>query len=130
MKKTDMNITYVLNRIDGQNIPLSPSEAAAYQEYYKPPGLFISWEDRYGVTIMNSSLPVSTIHGISTVNDGKKVLNEAKANWDGKSPLFVSLGLLAWSMTPTDVAALTESLGPEYQAVRADQYFSLIRIFN
>ncbi|OPA80515.1 hypothetical protein BVG16_07250 [Paenibacillus selenitireducens] len=130
MKKTDMNITYVLNRIDGQNIPLSPSEAAAYQEYYKPSGLFLSWEDRYGVTIMNDSLPVSTIRGISTVNDGKKVLNEAKANWDGKSPLFVSLGLLAWSMTPTDVAALTESLGPEYQAVRADQYFSLISQAN
>lgn len=127
LKKTGITIPYVLNRVQYQNVPLSPSKAAAYQKYYKVPGLFLSWENNSGVEILNGELPVSTIYGISTVKDGQKVLADVKAKWDGKSPVFVSLGILAWNMTPSDVVKLTESLGPEYQVVRADQYFSLIR---
>lgn len=127
LKKTGMTVPYVLNRVNSENVPLSESKAAAYENDYKASGLFLSWENHHGVEIVNGTLPVSTIQGISTAQDGKNILAEAKANWDGKSPLFVSLGLLAWSMTPSDVVEVTESLGPEYQVVRADHYFSLIR---
>ncbi|GAB6930515.1 hypothetical protein JCM10914A_44980 [Paenibacillus sp. JCM 10914] len=127
LKKTGMTIPYVLNRVDSENVPLSSAKVTAYQQQYHVPGLFISYEDNYGVEIVNGTLPVSTIRGISTVQDGLQVLNEAKAKWDGKSPLFVSLGLLAWSMTPSDVLKLTESLDGEFEVVRADDYFSLIR---
>ncbi|MFC5651323.1 GxGYxYP domain-containing protein [Paenibacillus solisilvae] len=130
LKKTGMTIPYVLNRIGTQNVPLSDFNVDAYLNEYHVPGLFLSWEDRHGVEIVKGKLPVSTIQGISTVQDGQKILADAKAKWDGKSPLFVSLGLLAWSMTPSDVAALQASLGPEYEAVRADQYFGLIRNAN
>lgn len=130
LKKTGMTVPYVLNRIDGQNVPLSETKAKAYAEQYHAPGVFLSWEDRHGVEVLNGNLPVSTIQGISTGKDGKAVLDRAKEGWDGKSPLFVSLGLLAWSMTPSDVAALQESLGPEFEPVLADQYFALIREAN
>ncbi|WP_169084248.1 GxGYxYP domain-containing protein [Paenibacillus sp. PL91] len=130
MVKTGMTIPYVLNRVDSKNVPLSDEHAAAYIKEYKAQGLFLSWEDRYGVEIVDGKLPVSTIQGISTVQDGQKILADAKAKWDGKSPLFVSLGLLAWSLTPSDIAELQASLGPEYVPVLADQYFSLIRSAN
>ena len=91
------------------------------------PGLILSSEHDSNVDIVNNELPVSTIYGVGSVQDGQNVLANAKANWDGKSPLFVSLGVLAWNMTPTDVVNLTNTLGPEYQIVRADQYFSLVR---
>ena len=130
LKKTGMTIPYVLNRVDGQNVPLSPAKIAAYANDYHAPGVFLSWEDRHGISIEGGKLPVSTIQGISTVQDGKRILDEAKANWDGKSPLFVSLGLLAWSMTPTDVVALNGSLDKDFAAVRADQYFALVRQAN
>ncbi|WP_372661647.1 GxGYxYP domain-containing protein [Cohnella sp.] len=130
LKKTGMTIPYVLNRIDGENVPLSESRTAAYRNDYKVPGLFLSWENRYGVELLNGDLPVSTIQGISTAQDGKNILAEAKSQWDGKSPLFVSLGLLAWSMTPSDAVAITDSLGSDYEVVRADHYFSLIREAN
>lgn len=130
LKKTGMTIPYVLNRVDSQNVPLSESKADSYVNDLHVPGVFQSWEGHYGVEIQQGKLPVSTIQGISTAQDGKNILADAKAKWDGKSPLFVSLGLLAWSMTPTDVVNMTEALGPEYQVVRADQYFSLIREAN
>ena len=62
-EKTGMTIPYVLNRIDGENVPLSPFKAKAYEEEYNVPGLFISYEDKYGVEIIGDSLPVSTIRG-------------------------------------------------------------------
>ncbi|MFC4810450.1 GxGYxYP domain-containing protein [Paenibacillus sp. GCM10023250] len=131
LKKTGMTIPYVLNRVDGQNVPLSETKLNAYANEYHVPGLFLSWEDRFGVSIEGGKTPVSIIQGISTVQDGKRILDEAKANWDGKSPLFVSLGLLAWSMTPSDVVALNGSLDSgSFSAVRADQYFALVRQAN
>ena len=130
LKKTGMTIPYVLNRVGSQNVPLSDSNVDAYLNDYHVPGLFLSWENYHDVQIVGGKLPVSTIQGVSTVQDGQKILAEAKAQWDGQSPLFVSLGLLAWSMTPSDVAVLQGSLGPEYAAVRADQYFALIRDAN
>lgn len=130
LKKTGMTVPYVLNRVANQNVPLSDSVAKAYADNYRPNGLFLSWEDRFGVDILKGNLPVSTIRGIGTVEDGQKVLAEAKADWDGRSPLFVSLGLLAWSMTPTDVVKLSDSLGPEFQPVLADPFFTLIREAN
>ncbi|AZN43283.1 GxGYxYP domain-containing protein [Paenibacillus albus] len=130
LKKTGMTIPYVLNRVDGQNVPLSESKANSYLNDLHVQGLFQSWEGNYGVTIQQGKLPVSTIQGISTAQDGKNILADAKAKWDGKSPLFVSLGLLAWSMTPSDVVEMSKELGSDYQVVRADQYFSLIREAN
>ncbi|WP_211746110.1 GxGYxYP domain-containing protein [Paenibacillus sp. Marseille-Q4541] len=127
LQKTGMTIPYVLNRVDSQNVPLSPFKTESYEKDYNAPGIFLSYEDKYGVEIIGDSLPVSTIRGISTVQDGKNVLDDAKANWDGKSPLFVSLGMLAWNMTPTDAFELTQLLGEDYKVVRADHYFSLIR---
>lgn len=80
--------------------------------------------------ILNGNLPVSTIRGIGSAQDGKTILADAKANWDGNSPLFISLGVLAWSMTPTDLYQLTDSLEPEFKAVTVDRYFALIREAN
>jgi hypothetical protein len=105
-------------------------KANAYKDKYHAPGLFLSWEDRYGVEVLEGGMPVSIVRGISTVQDGKNVLEAAKANWDGQSPLFVSLGILAWSMTPTDILELNNSLGAEFETVRADQYFELVRKAN
>lgn len=129
MNMTGMSIPYVLNRIDGDNVPLGEAHAVAYLEEYGVSGLFLSWEDRYGVELSSAGFPISIVQGIGTVQDGISVCAQAKADWDGKSPVFVSLGLLAWSLTPTDVVEITDSLGPEFQVVRADDYFSLLRQF-
>lgn len=129
LNKTGMNIPYVLNRLNGENLPLSEANNAAYRDQYDVPGLFIGWDNFTKVDIVDG-VPTSNIQGTGSVSEVKKALADAKAKWDGKSPLFVSLGILAWSMTPTDLANLTAELDPSYQVVLADQYFSLIREAN
>lgn len=130
MKKSKMSFPYVLNRDVALDLPLSESQATAYEKDYKVPGLFLGGGDKVGIEIMNGTLPISYLRGIATVQDGKNILADFKENWDSKSPKFISLGINAWGMNPTDVLALTETLGPEYQIVRADEYFSLIREAN
>ncbi|RXZ78929.1 hypothetical protein EBB07_25175 [Paenibacillaceae bacterium] len=127
LKKSKMSYPFVLNRDVDQDLMLSDSKASMYERYYKVPGLFLGMGEERGVEIINGTLPVSLLSGIGTVNDGKKLLADAKADWDGKSPLFLSLGINAWGMTPSDVLEITESLGPEFQVVKADDYFSLLR---
>lgn len=127
MKKTGMTVPYVLNRKQAKNISLSKKKAKAYEKYYHALGLLLSWEENVGVSIYDQTFPISTIRGIGSINEGKRVLEEAKTNWDQASPLFISLGLLAWNLTPSDIVDMTQSLGPEYEIVLADEYLSLIR---
>ncbi|GAB6930448.1 hypothetical protein JCM10914A_44310 [Paenibacillus sp. JCM 10914] len=127
LKKSNMSYPFVLNRELDKDLPLSPSIADGYAKILKVPGLFLGAGDQMGVEILNGNLPVSMLRGAGTVQDGKNILNEFKAGWDGKSPTFISVGINAWGMTPSDVLAIAESLGPEYEVVKADQYFSLIR---
>lgn len=126
LKNTGMTIPMVINRDAGPDVPLGDPEAAAYEKYAKVPGILLA-SDRFGIQIMNGTLPVSMMRGIATVQDGINILAEAKAEWDGQSPLFLSVGVSAWGMRPSEIQAIAESLGPEYEVVRADQYFSLVR---
>ncbi|WP_231597443.1 GxGYxYP domain-containing protein [Bacillus sp. SA1-12] len=127
MKKSKMSYPYVLNRDVAVDLPLSETKAAAYENNYKVPGLFLGGGEKVGIEIMNGSLPISYLRGISTVQDGINILADYKRDWDGKSPKFISIGINAWGMNPSHVLALTETLGPEYEVVRADEYFSLVR---
>ncbi|WP_240489238.1 GxGYxYP domain-containing protein [Cohnella thermotolerans] len=125
LKDTGMTIPMVINREVTQDVPLSEDEAAAYGKDYKVPGILLAG-NKFGIDIVGG-VPVSNQRGIGTVQDGKDVLAEAKAGWDGQSPLFLSVGVNAWGMRPSDVLAIAESLGPEYEVVTADTYFALVR---
>ena len=106
LERSGMTIPYVLNRISERNVQLSDRVAAAYADEYDPPGLFLSWEAQSSSYVVGDRLPVSVIRGIGSLEEGRSVLAAAKARWDGGSPLFIALGLLAWSMTPTDALDL------------------------
>lgn len=126
VERSGMTIPYVLNRVNHKDVPLSAEKAAVYRDQHRAPGILLGWGNRFGDRVIDG-LPVSEIRGISTVEEGQRVLAEARKNWDGKSPLFLSVGLFAWQLKPADVVRLVESLGPEFKVVRADHYFALLR---
>lgn len=126
VERSGMTIPYVLNRVNHRDVPLSAEKAAVYREQHRAPGILLGWGNHFGDRVLDG-LPVSEIRGISTVEEGRRVLAEARKNWDGKSPLFLSVGLFAWQLKPADVVRLVESLGPEFKVVRADHYFALLR---
>ena len=126
VERSGMTIPYVLNRVNHRDVPLSAEKAAVYRDQHRAPGILLGWGNRFGDRVIDG-LPVSEIRGIGTVEEGQRVLAEARKNWDGKTPLFLSVGLFAWQLKPADVARLVESLGPDFKVVRADHYFALLR---
>lgn len=127
MNATGMDIVYVLNRVDGENIDLDPAKATAYVEQVKPRGMLLSWQGTTETTMLNGKVPLSTVKGAGGVDEIKRAIADASAGWDGSSPLFLSIGVLAWNTTPTDLKAVVDSLDSKYQVVRGDQYFELAR---
>ncbi len=126
MRRAGMNIIYALNRNDSTDLPLAPAIAAAYIRDVNPLGILYNWESTSQFSVVNG-LPVFTQIGISSVSDGQTALMNALNSWDGKRPLFVALGVLAWNMAPTDVNTLVDSLSSQFEVVRGDVYFELLK---
>ena len=66
-----------------------------------------------------------------SLNDiaGGQQLAQIASAWDGKSPLLVAAGVESYTaeLTPTGVLAITDTLGPQFEIVREDTFFQLLR---
>ncbi len=130
MRREGINTVYVLNRLNGSSVPLSGSEAAAYIHDVRPLGIMLGFEGYTETTILNGTTPQSVVRGAGNAQDAASAIAQESEGWDGTSPLFLAIGVIAWNATPTDVANVAESLGAQYEVVRADHYFELIRRAN
>ncbi len=126
MQRSGMDVVYALNRDNNTDLPLTDAVAARYIRDVHPLGILYNWESESKLSAP-AGLPVFTQVGISTVEEGTAALAKATSNWDGKSPLFVALGVLAWSLIPSDVNTLVNSLEAKYEAVHADVFFRLLK---
>src|SRR5262249_50798135 len=77
---------------------------------------------RHGVAMV-AGVPVATGVLVSNQAECRRVLARAAA----KRTRFVSIGVLAWSMTPADVAAVVGDLDDGFRVVRADQFLHCVR---
>lgn len=127
MNATGMDTVYLLNRVDGRDVPLSDAEAAAYVDVVSPRGMWLHWTNSTETTLVKGGTPISTVRGVSTVEDAQRVIAESSADWDGSEPLFLTIGILAWGMTPTDLKTVADSLDTDHVVVRGDQFFDLVR---
>jgi hypothetical protein len=121
-----LSLVNVLNRVAGRDRDLKPREIAAYARDMQPVGVLQHWTNRYALTIV-SGLPVATGRLVFSPTECRSVLAEAARTRGRPGPRFVSIGILAWSMTPADVASVTAELDGRYRVVRADQFFQLAR---
>ena len=126
LDRSGMQIPYVLNRMDHRDVPLEAESVAAYRDQHGVPGIFLGWGEAFGVEIIGG-VPISSVRGIGTVKEGIDVLADARKSRVGESPLFLSVGLFAWRLTPSDVVEIVKSLDAEFAVVLADEYFSLIQ---
>lgn len=116
-------VVNVLNRVAGRDRDLGTGEVAAYARDVRPVGILQHWSNRHRIRIV-AGVPVATGRLVSSVDECRAVLAEAAY---GSGPRFVSIGLLAWSMTPADAAAVAAGLDDRYRVVPADHFFPLVR---
>jgi hypothetical protein len=130
----------VLNAPDGIRLPLSDAAARAYARDVAPKGIMLNYnffnECRTDNSIVDG-VPVTTgcmVSSSSTAQgEAEFDITQQSLRWDGKSPFFIAIEFTAWNVTPSDVKAVADWLGqqgPQYQVVRADQYFDLVRKAN
>jgi hypothetical protein len=118
----------ILNRRNRADVPLEQSIMTRYTRDVQPLGLLMSWTSHTSTTVVCGDTPLSVSYLASTADDATKAVTRAATGWDGSHPLFVSIGLLAWSMGPADAATITRALGSDdYRVVRGDHYFALAR---
>jgi hypothetical protein len=126
MRHTGMNIIYALNRVNDENVPLDKNTALSYIRHIDMPGMLYNWISESATTV-TAGLPITSQVGIASTGDGNNALAAATKDWDGSSPLFVALGVLAWNMTAAQVSDFVAQLGDQYEVVRADTFFDLMQ---
>lgn len=109
--------------------PLPAPVTQAYQDQMGVKGIVYTGSTTSTETTMVDNLPVSLQLFFSSRSDVAAIQQQA-ADWDGNSPLFLSVVLHGWADPAADAAYIMEQLGPEYVPVRADQYFELFREAN
>ncbi len=128
MRRTGMNTLFVYNRNGTDNLPLTPELVAPYQRNI--PGLLgivLNYDPASVVSLVNG-LPVVTLLGVNDIAGGQQQLAQISAGWDGQAPLFVAAGIESYTaeLTPTGVAEITKTLGPEFEIFRGDTFFQLL----
>ena len=128
MRRTGMNTLFVYNRNDTTNLPLTPELVAPYQRNI--PGLLgivLNYDPTSVVSLVNG-LPVVTLLGVNDIAGGQAQLAQIAAGWNGASPLFVAAGIESYTaeLTPTGIAQITNTLGPQFEIVRGDTFFELL----
>lgn len=129
LQRTGMDSAVILNRISGQDVPMDAVTAQRYVADVRPIGLLESWNSYTWQTAIGDT-PLFISWMASTVAEGQQAIASASAGWDGTVPLLLSIGIDAWDLAPTDIAAIASTLGDDYVVVRGDQFFALARQLN
>jgi GxGYxYP putative glycoside hydrolase C-terminal domain/GxGYxY sequence motif in domain of unknown function N-terminal len=127
MLRTGMNVLFAYNRNGGNDLPFSSSIVDLYKQTI--PGLLgivYNYESQSTVSFVDG-LPLATLLGINDATSGSTSLSAVANSWSGDNPLFVAAGLESWNMTPTDAKTLVDSLGSEFEVVRPDVFFRLLK---
>jgi hypothetical protein len=76
---------------------------------------------------LNGQTPVGAARLIHTIAEAQNDIRRQTLAWNHQGPWFVPLYLNSWSLGVTDAVKIASTLGPDYQVVRGDQFFRLMR---
>jgi hypothetical protein len=127
MQATGMDTLFAYNRDGSTDLPFTASIIDRYER--SVPGLLgivYNYQSSSQVSFVDG-MPLATLMGMNDAASGQTQLAQVSSSWDGSAPLFVAAGLESWNMAPTDAKNLVESLGPQFQVVRGDTFFQMLR---
>jgi hypothetical protein len=127
MQATGMDTLFAYNRNGSTDLPFTPSIIDRYER--NVPGLLgivYNYESSSQVSFVDG-MPLATLLGVNDLSSGQTELGNVAATWNGSAPLFVAAGLESWNMTPTDAKNLVDSLGSQFQVIRGDTFFQMLR---
>lgn len=130
--RTD-KVLFVYNRVNSTDTPLTPEMTVAFRDAVGEDrlrgilfGSFVSTLESLHVNV-TEGFPVTNMVGIGDEDSAAATLRNISDNWGRRGPLFVAGALAAFDMTPANVSRMVEQLGPEFEVVRPDTWFELLR---
>ncbi len=128
MTRAGLNVIDALNLTTiGANLGLTKRVAREYARYVHPLGVLCNWQFDSSSLQRLAGLPVMSQAFVTTVAQGQYTAKLIAESWTGHPPLFAAILVDAWNMTPTDVNTLASSLGTQFDIVRGDVFFNLLR---
>lgn len=130
LARTGLSVIEVLNGTGRMSQPLPSSLSGQYISNGSPLGLGLHLAGSNSPTIVNGSTPAVNELFVSNTPSAETAIAQASNGWTGSGPLFLSIYVSAFDMSPTDVATIAHTLDSRYSIVRGDQFFDLIREQN
>lgn len=127
MAMTGMETIYVLNRTQGQGVMMTEAAVASYQTQCNLLGIMLNWEIWPDSRLVGDGIPQSVVVNAGTMENITRLEDVVRPMYDGSTPMFGAVGVLAWDVTPSDLAAWAATLDESIVLVRGDQYFELMR---
>lgn len=126
-------VLFVYNRVNSTDMTLTPEMTIAFRDAVGEDrlrgilfGSFVSTPGDLQVN-MTDGFPVTNMLVIGDEESGVATLRNISDSWDGRYPLFIAGALAAFDMTPANVSRMVEQLGPEFEVIRPDRWFELLR---
>lgn len=124
---------FVYDRVNSTDTPLTPEMIVAFRDAVGEDrlrgiffGAFVSTLEGIQVNV-TEGLPVTNLVSIADEKSGAATLRNISANWASRGPLFVAGAVAAFDMTPANVSRMVDQLGPEFEIVRPDTWFEMLR---
>jgi hypothetical protein len=127
MLRTGMLSLFAYNRDNSTDLPLSTALVDLYKRYIPGlQGIVYNYESSSQASLIDG-VPVATLLGVNDTGSGTTELTNIAAGWNGTAPLFVAAGLESWNMMPADAKTLVTNIGSQFEVVRPDVWFALLR---
>lgn len=124
---------WVYNRVNGKAKAISDEIVSAYKDVLGPDldGISVdAWNNKrspYEVKFVEG-LPVAGLLQIDDLKTGLAELQKlAESQYGSHRPLFVACSLTAWNFSVGDVVSMVGKLGPDFEVVRPDEQFRMIK---
>lgn len=134
MRSTETDeVLFVYDRVNSTDTPLTPELIVAFRDAVGADrlrgiffGAFVSTLEGIQANV-TAGFPITNLVSNADEKSGAATLRNISDNWAGRGPLFVAGALAAFDMAPANVSRMVEQLGPEFEIVRPDTWFELLR---
>ncbi|KAF6832407.1 phosphate-repressible phosphate permease, partial [Colletotrichum musicola] len=126
-------VLFAYDRVNAVDSPLTPELALGFRDAVGRNRLrgilyggFVSTLETLQVNV-TEGFPVANVVSIGNEESGAATLRNISDSWRGRGPLFVAGAVAAFDMTPSNVTSMVKRLGPDFEVIRPDVWFELMR---
>lgn len=124
LRQTGTTVPFIQNDAPSRMLP--PALMATIESDVAPLAVqaFVLGDKSFDI---NGQTPVGASRLVHTIAEAESVIQQQALAWNHQGPWFVPVYMNSWSMGVHDAVTIAATLGPDFQVVRGDQFYRLMR---